>query len=55
MNYSNQLYIMNTALLEIAVALNLDCDDLCIKYNEIKKEWRIVHKPTMKIKFKKIF
>lgn len=55
MSHSDQLYHMNTALLEVAVAHHIDSDNLVIRQNKETKEWRIVDITTRKIWFKKIF
>lgn len=55
MSHADQLYHMNTALLEIAVIEKIDSDNLVIRQNKETKEWRIVDITTRKIWFKKTF
>ena len=55
MKNSDKLFIMNTILLECAVAENLRIENLVIRYNKITDEYRITNLLTNKIMFKKKF
>lgn len=55
LSHSDQNYVMNTILLEVAIAENLRTDDLYISYKKETKEWRICRVIDRKIMFKKIF
>ena len=52
---SDKSFIMQSALLECMVANNLRSENLVIRYNKEKDEYRIVNLLTNKIMFKKIF
>lgn len=51
----DQKFVMETILLEICVAENMNTGDLFIKYREDLKEWRIVRVSDRRIMFKKHF
>lgn len=55
MTHSDQLYLINTALLECAIANNASSDDFYIRQVKETKEWRIVRYSDKRIMFKKIF
>ena len=55
MKNSDKNFIMHTILLECSIAENLKIENLVIRYNKEKDEYRIVNLLTNKIMFKKIF
>jgi len=55
MTNSDKKHLMNVAALECSIAESIKIDDLLIKYNKEKDEYRIVNTITKQIMFKKVF